>query len=108
MITNYEIIGKNIKYFRKLRKLTQEQLAEALDLSVGFISQLERGITKMSLDTLIDLCDILDCSSSDILGLSQYSHNDTISYDFFSLYKKLPVREQHLFYHMLEAYINYM
>ena len=60
MMIDYMILGKNIKYYRKLKRLTQEQLAEQLDLSLGFISQVERGVTKMSLDTLIDLFDTLE------------------------------------------------
>lgn len=64
---NYKILGKNIKYYRKQKNLTQEQMAESLELSVGFTSQVERGIAKMSLDTLIDLCDILNCSAGDII-----------------------------------------
>ena len=32
--------------------MTQERLAEALSVSVGYISQIERGVTKINLDTL--------------------------------------------------------
>jgi len=45
---NYKILGKNIKYYRKQKNLTQEQMAESLELPVGFISQLERGIATVS------------------------------------------------------------
>ena len=105
---DYEILGKNIKYYRKQKKITQEQLAEKLDLSVGFISQIERGITKMSLDTLIDLCNTLDCSAGDILDNSQTERHDKAFDDFFSLYEKLPKREQNLFYYMLKAYLEHL
>lgn len=39
----YLILISNIKYYRKMRSLTQEQLAEKSDLSVSYIKQLELG-----------------------------------------------------------------
>lgn len=37
----YQIIGKNIKKYRKLKGWTQEQLAEEIDYSLSFISGIE-------------------------------------------------------------------
>lgn len=37
----YGIIGKNVKKYRKEKKLTQEQLAEKIDYSLSFVSGLE-------------------------------------------------------------------
>ena len=105
---NYKIVGKNIKYYRKQKNLTQEQMAESLELSVGFISQLERGIAKMSLDTLIDLCDILDCSAGDILDSAHINCRDQMSEDLLSLYEQIPKKDQTLFYHMLKAYVDHL
>ena len=108
MMIDYMILGKNIKYYRKLKRLTQEQLAEQLDLSLGFISQVERGVTKMSLDTLIDLCDSLDCSAGDILDNAQAGSSNKQTNDFLALYERLPQRDQALFYHMLKAYVDHL
>lgn len=105
---DYENLGKNIKYYRKQQKLTQEQLAENLELSVGFISQIERGITKMSLDTLIEICDSLDCSAGELLEHARSKNIPEISDDFFLLFDKLPKKEQNLFYHMLKTYVEHM
>lgn len=59
MTLNYKIIGSRIKIRRKMKDVTQEQMAEDLNLSVGFISQLERGICKVSLDTLANITEYL-------------------------------------------------
>ena len=107
MMIDYTILGKKIKYYRKLKKLTQEQLAEELDLSLGFTSQVERGVTKMSLDTLIDLCDSLGCSVGDILEHAQVGFKNKSTNDFLTLYEQLPQRDQTLFYHMLKAYVDH-
>lgn len=105
---NYKILGKNIKYYRKQKSLTQEQVAESLELSVGFISQVERGIAKMSLDTLIDLCDFLDCSAGDILDSAHLNCRDKLSEDLLSLYEQIPKKDQTLFYYMLKAYVDHL
>lgn len=46
------MIGLRIQQRRKQQKKTQEMVAEYLNVTVGYISQLERGITKINLDTL--------------------------------------------------------
>jgi len=55
MNINYKLLGKRIKEARLSTKKTQEQCAEQLEVSVGYISQVERGATKISLDTLAQL-----------------------------------------------------
>lgn len=57
-----EEIGKRISQLRKEHHLTQEQLAERLDISIKHCSCVERGMASLSLERLIDLCDVLDTS----------------------------------------------
>lgn len=45
-------IGNKIKELRILYGLTQQELADRLELSKGFISQLERNLTSPSVGTL--------------------------------------------------------
>lgn len=56
----YNVIGKNIKKYRKLRGLTQRELAEMLLLSDSFIGKLE-SITyqTISIDTLEQIAIVL-------------------------------------------------
>ena len=44
-----------------MKGLTQENLANDLDKSVNFISLLENGATGISIQSLVDLCKVLDC-----------------------------------------------
>jgi len=59
MTVDYSLIGARIKEARKELGLTQEMLAERLDVSVGYVSQVERGVTKISLDLLGEISGIL-------------------------------------------------
>jgi transcriptional regulator with XRE-family HTH domain len=62
----YNVIGKNIKKYRKKKGLKQRELAEALYLSDSFIAKLE-SITHqtISIDTLEDIAEVLDCDIRD-------------------------------------------
>ncbi len=60
--TQYLQLGLKIAYYRKLRGLTQEQLAERIDRTPAFIGHVEApNISKaVSLDTLFDIAKVLD------------------------------------------------
>ena len=53
------LIGLNIGYYRRARHMTQIELAEALSISSNYLSQVERGCKTLSLDTLLQLAEIL-------------------------------------------------
>lgn len=61
-LPEYRQIGLKIAYYRKLRGLTQEQLAERIDKVPAFIGHVEApNIDRaVSLDTLFDIAAVLD------------------------------------------------
>lgn len=59
MPISYALIGQNIKAARTRNRMSQEQLAEALGVSVTYISKIERGTKKINLDRLGQLNAIL-------------------------------------------------
>ena len=58
----YRQIGKKISYYRKLRGLTQEQLAESADIHLTFLGAIEAPNMEkaVSLDTLFDIAKVLN------------------------------------------------
>ena len=46
------ILGKNVKYHRYRKNLTQERLAEILEVSPNYVGRLERGQHSPSLDKI--------------------------------------------------------
>ncbi len=60
-------IGLRIFERRKELGLTQELLAEKMDVSIQMISNLEHGNKAIRIDNLINLCQILDVSTDYIL-----------------------------------------
>ncbi len=60
-------IGIRIKLRRKQLEITQEQLAEAMDVSVQMISNLEQGKKAIRPENLVKLCRVLNISADYIL-----------------------------------------
>lgn len=58
----YKMIGLKVSYYRKLKGLTQEQLAEKMNVSTSFLGQIEApNINKsISLSTLFRIAQALD------------------------------------------------
>ncbi|MCM1003855.1 MAG: helix-turn-helix transcriptional regulator [Candidatus Gastranaerophilales bacterium] len=55
-----EILRKNLRYYRKLKNLSQEKLGELTDISKDYLSEIERGKKTPSIKRLIIIADALD------------------------------------------------
>ena len=66
---DYVQLGKRLRIRRKVLELTQEGLAEKINVSTSFIGHIERGSRKLSVDTLYDLCKVLGVSADFLLGI---------------------------------------
>ena len=62
-----DILGKNIKDRRKQRNWSQQYLAEKIDVSKNFISDLETGQKFTSAQTLINLANVLETEVYELL-----------------------------------------
>lgn len=60
MVIDYTAIGNRIRTLRKSLKITQESLAERVDISNPHLSNIERGVTKASLPTLVLIANALN------------------------------------------------
>ena len=60
-------MGARIKRARLKQNLTQEQLAELLDISVSYVSLIERGSRNATVETLLAIADVLNVSLASLL-----------------------------------------
>ena len=67
MELDYKAIGKRIKIARIKADLTQERLAELIGLSPTHLSNIETGTTRVSLNTIITIANVLSVTSDDLL-----------------------------------------
>ena len=75
MDLNYVLIGKRIKRFRLYKNITQEELAFEIKTSSAYISNIERGKKKPSLQKLYEISEILGVTINDLV----YSSSDNVS-----------------------------
>lgn len=67
MNIDYEKIGQRIRGWRIRKKMTQEQMATLIEREPAYISRIENGRQKPSLDTLLRICCALELDISDLL-----------------------------------------
>ena len=89
MNIDYKLIGERIKRVRKAQGLTQEKLAERLNVSIGYVSQVERGITKISLDLLGAISSILECDIASLISESAIHSSEYMESEIISEIRKL-------------------
>ena len=61
-------LAENIKSFRKERKMTQEQLAEALGVTVGAVHKWEKDLSTPDLSLIFAMTDLFGTSTDVLLG----------------------------------------
>jgi transcriptional regulator with XRE-family HTH domain len=69
---DYNELGKRIKAARLAAGMTQEQLAERINLSSGHCAHVERGTTKVSLPALVSIANVLHTTPDKLLTDSNY------------------------------------
>lgn len=110
MALDYTIIGERLKKARLEKNLTQEQLAEQIDVSIAFLSRVERGSSHINLKRLTQICNILGISEGLILnGASNGASEDSSDYlnaDFKEILEKASPDKQKLIYKIAEIIVN--
>jgi transcriptional regulator with XRE-family HTH domain len=73
------VFGANLKYYRKKRRLSQEQLAEKVDITPKHLSAIETGAAFISAGLLEKLAKILKVSASALFySTEEKSVDDTL------------------------------
>ena len=68
--TNYiAVIGANIRYERKKRKFTIEELAEMIGMAPGFLGLIERGQRGTSIKNLVKIADIFSLTLDQLITI---------------------------------------
>lgn len=62
----YKKLGKNIKKKRQALGLSQQELADKIDISLNFMGKIEVAFSKPSLDTLLKIATGLNISLSEL------------------------------------------
>ena len=103
MAVDYNIIGQRIKKARLAKNLTQEDLAEQIDISVAFLSRVERGNSHINLKRLNQLCGLLDVTEGYILNGASSNAINYLDEEFAELLKSCSPEKQKLIYNIAKV-----
>lgn len=106
MALDYTIIGERLKKARLEKNLTQEQLAEQIDVSIAFLSRVERGSSHINLKRLTQIGNILGISEGLILNGASEDSSDYLNADFKEILEKASPDKQKLIYKIAEIIVN--
>ena len=94
-------IGMRINSRRKELKMTQERLAEKMDVSIQMISNLELGKKAIRPENLVNLCEALQVSSDYILFGRR---SDFEMSGFMQKFSRLSAERQDLLYRIADSW----
>lgn len=60
MCNSFQVIGKNLKYYREKKGYTQEELAEKANISVSHLSKIETGKRTIGMKAYLNILQILE------------------------------------------------
>ena len=100
------LLGSRIKAVRKKRGMSQEQLAEKLDTTRGYISRVERGSVNIGVDRLMEFCTSLDVTAMDLLSEKDIADGIDVHEALQNLLNKGTERDLKLIYKISRAIIS--
>lgn len=98
---NFELIGRRIKETRIAKKLTQEYLAEKANVNTSHISNIENNHVKVSLSTLICICNAMNVTVDYILS-SEYTSDSQYDNEILKLIHQCTDRKKQQIIQIIE------
>lgn len=104
---DYKKLGERIREERRHLRLTQAQLAEAIDISDTYMGAVERGERGLSLDTLVMLAGRLGVTVDYLLSDSVSNTDSNIMEQFKQLMDGQPIERKQMALNVLRAVFAY-
>ena len=103
MTLDYKKNGQKIKQAKLEKKKTQEKKKKKIDISVAFLSRVERGNSHINLKRLNQLCGLLDVSEGYVLNGASSSSKNYLDQEFAELLKNCTPEKQKLIYNVAKV-----
>lgn len=106
MALDYSVIGSRLKKARLAKNLTQEELCEQIDISIAFLSRVERGNSHINLKRLTQICGILEVSEGYILNGASNEQDNYLNKEFAELLSQCTPEKQKMIYKVVKAIVE--
>lgn len=101
-----QVVGQRIKMAREAKNLSQEDLAEMVELSPSHISVIERGVKTTKLDTFVAIANALEVSA-DTLLVDVVEHSVLgVTNELYDMISKVPKKDQKRILNAVRAFIE--
>lgn len=101
-------LGKRIREERQKLNLTQEMLAEDIDLTTAYIGQIERGERNLTLENLVKVANRLGVTIDYLLSDSLSSSNDTYIVQLAQLLNERTLQEKEMAVDVLRTLFRHL
>ncbi len=106
MSVDFALLGQRIREARLAKKLTQEELSEKLDISIAYLSRVERGASHINLTRLNQLCNLLGVSEGELLNGASSISSNYLNKEFSQLLKKCTPEQQRLIFNIAKTILD--
>jgi len=100
------IIGKRIQECRRAKGLTQEELAERIDISPHYLSALERGCYNIKLELLVRILNVLECSADEVFCDVVKRSSEVKASELSLKIQHLPFEEQKKIFEVVDTMVR--
>ena len=90
---NYYELGKRIRHYRKAINMSQESLADSVNISTTHLSHIETGNTKLSLQVLVNIAEVLSVNTDTLLFDNASDNKSTLSSDIANVIDSCSIQE---------------
>ena len=97
-------LGARIQQIRKSKKLTQEQLAEMIDLDIPNLSNIERGKRFVSANTLENIIKALDVTEKELFDFGYKGTKDELISEINNLLELSDIKELEYYYRFIKMH----
>ncbi|EOS27331.1 hypothetical protein C806_00311 [Lachnospiraceae bacterium 3-1] len=93
---DFAFIEQRIREIRNEKKMTQEYIANAVNVNVSHISNIETNKVKVSLTLLVHICNVLDTTIDYILENEYFSFDSVIEHELIHIFKDMEKEKQEM------------
>ena len=104
LVSDLYAIGNKLLFFRKIKNLTQAQVAEIAGISDRTYADIERGTANMRIETFVRICEALDITPDSVL--IENSNRSSYSKNLLDKLSTLSPQNQKTVFALLSVYID--
>lgn len=93
-VIDYEKLGNKIKSIRQSKNLTQDYIANAIGCNVSHVSNIENNHTKVSLNVLFSIADVLGVTMDYLLSDQLSDKNEVLELEIMKCVKEMPIDQK--------------